>query len=55
LHNHVALGKENKQVIGGHLIEGNVKITAEIVLLKSNIDLSRKPNKDTGLMDLNLE
>jgi predicted DNA-binding protein with PD1-like motif len=55
LHNHVALGDENKQLIGGHLIEGSVKITAEIVLLKNSIDLTRKLNKETGLMDLNLK
>lgn len=55
LHIHTTLGDEKKKVIGGHLIEGFVNITAEIVLLKSNINISRKNNEITGLMDLNLE
>ncbi len=55
LHIHSSLGDEKKKVVGGHLIEGIVNITAEIVLLKSNIDISRKHDEITGLMSLNLE
>ena len=55
LHLHSSLGDEKKNVIGGHLIEGIINITAEIVLLKSNIVISRKHDEITGLMSLNLE
>lgn len=55
LHLHTVLGDEKKKVKGGHLIEGIVSITAEIVLLKSDIDISRKYNDNTGLMNLDLE
>ena len=55
LHNHTALGTEEKKLIGGHLIEGIVNITAEIVLLKSGIDIARKQDEQTGLLVLHLE
>jgi predicted DNA-binding protein with PD1-like motif len=55
LHLHTAVGDEKKNVKGGHLIEGIVSITAEIVILKSDIEISRKYNDTTGLMNLNLD
>ena len=55
LHIHTVLGDENKKAIGGHLIEGTVNITAEIVLLKSSINISRKHDETTGLMNLDFE
>jgi hypothetical protein len=55
LHIHTALGTEEKKLIGGHLIKGIVNVTAEIVLLKSGIDISRKLDEDTGLMGLHLK
>ncbi len=54
-HLHISLGDENKRVIGGHLIEGIVEITNEIVLLKSDILLQRKTEETTGLRGLFLE
>lgn len=54
-HLHISLGDENKRVIGGHLIEGIVEITNEIVLLKSDILLRRKTEETTGLRGLFLE
>lgn len=54
-HLHISLGDENKRVIGGHLIEGIVEITNEIVLLKSDILLQRKTEEITGLRGLFLE
>ena len=55
LHLHAVLGDENKNTYGGHFIEGQISITAEIALLKTNIDANRRLNKETGLQDLKLE
>jgi len=55
LHLHIVLGDENKKAFGGHLLEGNVSVTAEIVLLKSSIELKRKFDNKTGLYVLYLE
>jgi len=52
LHLHTVLSDEKKQAIGGHLINGTISVTAEIVILKTSIKISRKYNDETGLMDL---
>ena len=55
LHLHTVVSDENKIAYGGHLIEGEISITAEIVLLKNDIDIFRKQNKKTGLKDMSFE
>jgi predicted DNA-binding protein with PD1-like motif len=55
LHLHAVLGDESKNAFGGHFIDGTVSITAEIVILKTNLDLKRKIKNKTGLQDLYLE
>jgi predicted DNA-binding protein with PD1-like motif len=55
LHLHIVLGDENKNAIGGHFINGQVSVTAEIVLLKTNIDVKRKYDEKTGLQALSLD
>ena len=55
LHLHAVLGDENKNTFGGHLMEGKVEVTNEIVLLKSDIKLKRKIEKETGLKGLFFE
>lgn len=55
LHLHAILGDEKKNAVGGHFIEGTVGITGEIVLLKTNIDVKRKLDEETGLKGLYLE
>jgi predicted DNA-binding protein with PD1-like motif len=55
LHLHSVLSDENKNAIGGHLIEGKVSVTAEIVLLKTSINIQRKLDDNTGLKALFLE
>ena len=55
LHLHIILGDENKNAIGGHLINGKVSVTAEIILLKTNIDIKRKYDEETGLQALSLD
>lgn len=54
-HLHVVLSNENKEVVGGHLIEGTVEITNEIVLLKTDLEFKRKLEKSTGLKGMFLE
>ncbi len=51
-HLHAALANERKKVIGGHLVSAKVKVTAEIVLLKSSAKLRRVLDKETGLLAL---
>jgi predicted DNA-binding protein with PD1-like motif len=55
LHLHIILGDEKKNAVGGHFINGQVSITAEIVLLKTNVDIKRKYDEETGLQALFLE
>ena len=54
-HLHIALGDEKKNSIGGHLLNGTVSITAEIVILKTNVDFKRKLDETTGLQNMILE
>lgn len=49
LHLHALLGDINKKVVGGHLISGKIEVTGEIALLASNLDITRKLDKATGL------
>lgn len=49
LHLHAVLGNEKKNTVGGHLIEGKVEVTNEIVLLKTDINIKRKIEEKTGL------
>ncbi len=55
LHLHSVLSDEKKKAFGGHLIEGIISITAEIVLLKTPMDVKRKIDNKTGLQALYLE
>lgn len=55
LHLHAVLGDEKKNAVGGHFIEGEVSITCEIILLKSNIDVKRKVDETTGLKSMILK
>ena len=55
LHLHAVLGDENKIVVGGHLIEGMVEVTNEIVLLQTDIKVQRKIEDSTGLEGMFLE
>ncbi len=54
-HLHAVLGNEEKKVIGGHFIDGQISVTGEIILLKTKIDAKRKNDKETGLKALFLE
>jgi predicted DNA-binding protein with PD1-like motif len=50
LHIHVVLGDDNKNAVGGHLINGKISVTGEIILFKTNIKIKRKLDEKTGLM-----
>lgn len=54
-HLHSSLSDKNKQVKGGHFIAGVVSITAEIVLLKTDLSVTRETEEETGLQGLFLE
>jgi len=55
LHLHIVLGDEKKNAIGGHLLNGTVSVTAEIVILKTNVDFKRELDEKTGLQHMVLE
>ena len=54
-HLHIVLGNEKKNALGGHFINGQVSVTAEIVVLKTSVSFKRTHNKSTGLKDMDLE
>jgi predicted DNA-binding protein with PD1-like motif len=54
-HIHAVLSNEKKNAIGGHLIEGKVEVTNEIVLLKTHVEFIRKVEEKTGLKGMFLE
>lgn len=54
-HLHISLSNESKQVFGGHFINGEVSITLEIVILKTDIEVKRKVEQETGLNGLYLD
>jgi len=53
-HLHAVLGNRAKEAVGGHLIRGTVEVTNEIVLLKSELELRRRMEDETGLMGLRI-
>lgn len=54
-HLHAVLGATNKTTVGGHFISGKVSVTAEIVLLKTDLTIKRALEEKTGLNGLFLE
>jgi len=54
-HLHAVLGEEDKSVVGGHLIKGEVEVTNEIVLLKTDLKITRKLEEATGLEGMFLD
>jgi len=54
-HLHATLTAEDKKAVGGHLLNGVVEVTNEIILLKTDIDVERKFEEETGLKGLFLE
>lgn len=54
LHAHVVVGKSNGSAYGGHLIEGRVRPTLEIVLVETPAHLKRRSDPATGLALIDL-
>ncbi|MFQ6107629.1 MAG: PPC domain-containing DNA-binding protein [Thermoplasmata archaeon] len=53
IHLHCALADETFNVVGGHLIEADVAVVAELVMVKlSKVELGREFNPETGLGEL---
>jgi predicted DNA-binding protein with PD1-like motif len=49
IHAHVVIGRRNGLAMGGHLIEGVVRPTLEVVLIESPSHLQRKFDPQSGL------
>ncbi len=54
VHTHVTLSDENCQVVGGHLFEGIVSLTAEVFLFPMDVALIRKADTTLNFKGLNL-
>ena len=54
-HLHAVLSDVNKKVVGGHFLGGQVSITGEIVLLKTDLSVRRQIEPETGLSGLFLD
>ncbi len=55
IHAHVVVGLPDASTRGGHLIEGHVRPTLEVVLTEAPAHLHRKFNADAGLSLIDLE
>jgi predicted DNA-binding protein with PD1-like motif len=49
LHAHIVLGKADGTAHGGHLLEGHVRPTLEVVVTESPAHLQRRSDPETGL------
>ncbi len=55
LHAHIVVGKRDGSVMGGHLMDGRVRPTLELILNESPARLRRKTDPGTGLPLLDLD
>jgi predicted DNA-binding protein with PD1-like motif len=49
LHVHAVLGKSDGSVVGGHLLEGHVRPTLEVILIQPPSYLRKRKDPETGL------
>ena len=49
LHLHAVLGKQDGSVVGGHLLEAQVRPTLEVILVRSPRYLRKRKDPETGL------
>jgi predicted DNA-binding protein with PD1-like motif len=54
LHPHIVLGKADGTAHGGHLLEGHVRPTLELIVTESPAHLRRRSDPETGLALLRL-
>ena len=55
VHAHVVVGKADGTAWGGHLLEGHVWPTLELVLVESPAELQRRVDEETGLPLMRIE
>lgn len=55
LHLHAVLGKSDGTTVGGHLLEGHVRPTLEVVLTQPRSYLRKKKDPETGLALIDVE
>lgn len=55
LHAHIVVGKRDGSVMGGHLMDGCVRPTLELILNEAPVRLQRKTDPETGLALLDLD
>jgi predicted DNA-binding protein with PD1-like motif len=55
LHMHAVLGTDDGRALGGHLLEGHVRPTLEVVLTETPIHLHRRMDADAGIALIKLE
>jgi hypothetical protein len=55
VHAHVVVGRADGTAHGGHLLEGYVRPTVEVVLQESDKNLQRRTDPETGLPLLDLD
>jgi len=55
LHLHAVLGKSDGSVVGGHLIEGHVRPTLEIILIQPPSYLRKRKDPETGVALIDID
>jgi uncharacterized protein len=55
VHAHVVLGKSDGTAHGGHLMEGHVRPTLELILTEAPTYLQRKMDEESGLALIDIE
>jgi uncharacterized protein len=55
IHAHIVIGKSDGTAHGGHLMEGHVYPTLELILVESPKYLQRRIDKETGLALIDIE
>lgn len=55
LHMHAVLGREDGTTIGGHLLEGHVRPTLEVIVTESPSHLRRRHDPESGLALIRFE
>jgi predicted DNA-binding protein with PD1-like motif len=55
LHAHVVLGKSDGSAHGGHLLEGRVRPTLEVILIQSPEALQKRHDPETGLALIHID
>jgi predicted DNA-binding protein with PD1-like motif len=55
LHIHAVLGRSDGSVVGGHLLEGHVRPTLEVVFIEPPAHLKKRKDPETGLALISIE